>query len=68
MNIVSRTITGILMIVVGLVLIIVSFFNLWFLLIYGIPLFIIGFFVLFNKKEDYIEPIKIKNQKGGRKK
>jgi hypothetical protein len=27
-------------------------------LIYGIPVFIIGFFIFFNKKEDDIEQIK----------
>lgn len=68
MNLVSRSITGIFMIFIGVALIIVSFFNLWFLLIYGIPIFIIGFFVLFNKKEDCIEPIKGGIVKGGRRK
>ena len=58
MNKVSRTITGIALIIICLVLIILSFFfndALIVLLIYGIPLFIIGFFILFNKKEDDIE-------------
>jgi len=62
MNLVSRTITGVIMIVLGLFLIILSFFvtadALWATLIWGIPLFIIGLFILFNKKEDKIEKIK----------
>jgi len=66
MNLVSRTITGIVIIGVGIALIVVSFFSLYFLLIYGIPLFILGFFILFNKKEDYIEPIKYQRMKGGK--
>jgi len=35
-------------------------------LIYGIPILIIGIFILFNKKEDNIEKIKTKS-KGGKK-
>lgn len=52
------------MIFIGFVLIIISFFKLIFLLIYGLPVLIIGLFILFNKKEDEIEGI---NMKGGRK-
>ena len=33
---------------------------------YGIPIFVIGIFILFNKKEDEIEKIKNK-EKGGKK-
>ena len=62
MNLVSRTITGILMMVFGLFLIVLSFFvvadALWATLIYGIPIFLIGIFIFFNKKEDKIEKIK----------
>ena len=64
MNFISRTITGAVLIILGAVLIAVSFFTSLFVLIYGIPIFIVGFFVLFNKKEDEIEEIKVK---GGRK-
>ena len=67
MNILSRTITGISMIVLGIVLIVLAFFNALFILIYGIPLLIIGFFILFNTKEDKIEQIK-NMKKGGKKK
>ena len=63
MNTLSRTITGIIMAIGGLVLIILSLFKLIFLLIYGIPLFVIGLFILFNKDEDKIEEIKLKGGK-----
>jgi len=56
-NITSRTITGIVIIIVGLVLIGLGFLT-WMTLIYGIPILIIGLIILFNKKEDVIEEIK----------
>jgi len=58
MNIISRTITGISAILLGLFLIILSVLKDPWVLIYGIPIFIIGFFIFFNKKEDDIEKIK----------
>ena len=61
MNLVSRTITGVLMIVLGLFLIGLSFFvneAVWVTLIYGIPIFLIGAYIFLNKKEDRIEKIK----------
>jgi membrane-bound ClpP family serine protease len=71
MNTISRTISGWVMIVLGAFLLGGSFFwEGWIVsIIYGIILFILGFFVLFNKKEDEIEKIKkIKNfkMKGGK--
>ncbi len=63
----SRLITSIVMMVVGLSLIILFFFikkDSWVALIYGIPIFIIGIVIFFNKKEDKIEQIK---QVGGKK-
>ncbi len=57
MNTLSRTITGIIAIILGLILTIIGIFN-FVTLFYGIPILIIGFFILFNKKEDEIEPIK----------
>ena len=67
MNTLSRTITGTFAIVLGLILIVVGIFQ-WVALIYGIPLFIIGFFILFNDKEDNIEDIKssISKKRGDR--
>lgn len=53
------------MIIVGAVLIIAGFFVI-IPLFYGIPILILGFFVLFNKKEDDIEEIKTKRS-GGKK-
>ncbi len=60
----KRFIGGLLVVIFGLVLVVVSFFNLYFLLIYGIPLTIIGAIIMFNKNEDKIEKI---NYKGGKK-
>jgi hypothetical protein len=64
MNTISRTITGIAAIILGLFLIIVAFLGDYFVLIYGIPITIIGFFILFNKKEDEIEKVKTKPKRG----
>jgi hypothetical protein len=64
MNTLSRTITGIVMIIIGVILI---GFGIVFIvpLVYGIPILIIGLFILLNKKEDEIEEI---HEKGGGKK
>ncbi len=62
MNTTSRTITGITMIVLGLVLTILGIF-IYVTLIYGIPMLIVGAFILFNKKEDKIEKIKKRGKK-----
>ncbi len=64
MNLVSRTVTGVLMVILGLVLIGISFFTSFFILLYGIPILIIGIIIFFNKKEDSIEQI---NKRGGKK-
>ena len=58
MNIISRTITGIITILLGLFLIILSILKDPWILIYGIPILVIGIFIFFNKKEDDIEKIK----------
>tara|TARA_Y100000310_G_C20391059_1_gene672790 strand:+ start:28 stop:222 length:195 start_codon:yes stop_codon:yes gene_type:complete len=63
MNILSRTITGSVLIISGIGLSILSFFESFFILIYGIPSIAIGVYVLFNKKEDDIEQIKTKRRK-----
>ena len=54
----SRLITGMIMILLGAGLIAISFFATSFVLIYGIPIFVLGIFILFNRKEDKIEEIK----------
>ncbi|MBA7604291.1 hypothetical protein ES703_11411 [subsurface metagenome] len=62
MNVLSRTIAGIVLIILGIILISVSVKEPW-VLIYGIPIILIGFFILFNKKEDEIEQIKRRKKK-----
>ncbi len=59
MNTLNRTITGIILIVIGIVLLVIGYF-IPYLLIYGIPSLIIGVFIYLNKKEDDIEEIKQK--------
>lgn len=58
MNKVSRTITGVLTIALGLFLTAIALLRDMWLLFYGIPIIIIGLFIFFNKKEDEIEKIK----------
>lgn len=70
MNLLSRTITGTVMIILGAFLLGCSFF--WtdaraISIIYGLLLFVIGLFILFNKREDEIEQIH-ENKKGGKNK
>ena len=57
MNTLSRTITWIVFIALGFVLIVVSILYNLSTLIYGVPMFIIGIFIFFNKREDEIEKI-----------
>ncbi len=59
---ISRTITGVVLILIGLGFVISSSLFSIFLLIYGIPILIIGFFILFNKDEDKIEERKDLNK------
>ncbi|MCA9487637.1 MAG: hypothetical protein KC516_01610 [Nanoarchaeota archaeon] len=63
-----RVISGGLISLLGLILIwipeITRIKEALFIWIYGIPIFIIGIIILFNKKEDKIEQI---NYKGGKK-
>jgi len=68
MNVISRTITGVIMIIIGLILILTTFLvvSSFPLLFFGIPLLIIGFFIFFNKNEDKIELIsERRNKKNG---
>jgi hypothetical protein len=59
----SQLIIGILFTVGGVALTVVSFFTSFFLLIYGLPLLILGIWMLVNTKEDAIEPIKKRRKK-----
>jgi hypothetical protein len=56
---ISRTITGIVCVILGLILTFTIIGA-----IYGVPLIIIGLFIFFNQKEDEIEKIK---SSGGKK-
>jgi len=60
-----QLISGVVLMLIGIALICVPFFVsqpfTFFTLLYGIPLLIIGIFILVNKKEEEIE--KIKTQK-----
>ncbi len=56
------------MVILGLVLIGISFFISLTLLIYGVPLLIFGIIIFFNKKEDKIEDIKIEKKSNETKK
>jgi hypothetical protein len=59
MNTLSRTLTGGLMVSLGIFLLGLSLvLGILYPLIYAIPILIIGIFVLFNKKEDEIEQIR----------
>jgi hypothetical protein len=62
MNI-SQLIIGIVFCVVGLFLIILSFFGFWPVIFYGIILLVLGGVILLNKNEDKIEERKDLNKK-----
>lgn len=66
MNTLSRTITGILSVTLGVILSIIALQKELWLLWYGVPIIIIGIIIFFNTKEDKIEQIKSKkaNQRG----
>ncbi|MBS3072391.1 hypothetical protein J4477_00985 [Candidatus Pacearchaeota archaeon] len=58
----SRTITGIIIIIIGITLLVVSLF-LWPIAIYGIVLLIIGFLILIDfGRENYVEQIKTRGK------
>ena len=63
---ISQYITGIVMIFLGMVLsaLVIFYRHLVWLLIYAIPLIIIGIVILLNKKEDKIEEIKSRRKNG----
>ena len=67
MNTISRTITGTVLVLAGIIISFVAFYiKMFSILIYGIPSIIVGVIILLNKKEDQIEQInysKIKRKK-----
>jgi membrane-bound ClpP family serine protease len=52
---ISRLITGITLLSVGIIFILFAVFSEWWLVFYGVPLLIFGIIILFNKNEDNIE-------------
>jgi len=51
------------MFILGMILVGISFFTSFVILIYAIPILIIGIIIFFNKKEDKIEQIIEKEEK-----
>ena len=62
MDSIIKLITGIVLILAGIGLCVTSFMVTFWFLIYGIPWIIIGIIILFNKKENEIEPRKDLNK------
>ena len=60
MNTLSRTMTGIVAIALGLFLVFFSLFSSYWVLVYGVPILIIGVVILFNSGEDKIERVRVK--------
>lgn len=65
----TRQIIGLIIALIGIILLIIGIFvgagAVVFLLIYGIPLIIIGLVIFFNKHEDKIDQINYSKMKGG---
>lgn len=55
MNKLSRTITGIVMVVFGIFLLTMTTYGQFTPLILGIPIILVGLYILFNRHEDEIE-------------
>jgi len=64
---ISRLVFGILFVVGGFALTIVSFFTSLFFLIYSIPMVVVGIWMLANKNEDKIEERKDIKVRGAKK-
>jgi membrane-bound ClpP family serine protease len=61
---ISRGVTGFLFLIFGMVFMFFSVYSSFFLWIFSIAFLIVGFFILFNNKEDLIEQRKdIKNKR-----
>jgi hypothetical protein len=52
---ISRLIIGLIFLLAGIFFIVLAIFTVWWMLIYGIPLVILGIVILLNKHEDRIE-------------
>lgn len=62
MNLMSRTITGLAVLIFGLIMIAIGVFT-FVTLPYGIIALVVGILILFNNKEDKIEKIKTRKTK-----
>lgn len=60
---ISRLVIGVVFILGGIVLTVVSFFSSFIFLIYSIPLIVLGIVLLLNRNEDKIEERKDLNKK-----
>lgn len=63
----GRLIIGLILLLAGIFFIILAIFTIWWMLFYGIPLFILGLWILLNKGEDKIEKRKDLKEKEYRK-
>lgn len=52
---ISRLIIGLILVLGGIFFIVLGSITTWWMIIYGIPLIIIGIVIIFNKTEDKIE-------------
>ena len=62
MNLMSRTFTGIILIIFGIVMTVLGLFTLV-TLPYGIIALVLGIIIFFNNREDHIEKIKTRRKK-----
>ncbi len=63
----GRLITGLFLLIIGIIFIILAISTAWWFVFYGIILFVLGLLILFNKHEDKIEKRKDLKEKRYRK-
>jgi len=63
----SRLIIGLIFLIAGIFFIILTFFSVWWMFLYSIPLIGLGLWILLNKNEDDIEKRKDLKEKKYRK-
>lgn len=51
----SRLIIGLIFLIAGIFFLILFIFTVWWMIFYGVPLFVLGLVILLNKNEDKIE-------------
>lgn len=67
MNLISRILSGTILVIGGLLLVVFASKESFVFTIYGIIIVVVGGFILFNKNEDKVEPRKDLKVKGGKK-